>query len=100
MVRVVIWFLLLATFVCATTLEDKIESFIGEKEYKIQKNLIRILFKNKNSFLKEDSSVDGIKVLEKLKKKWNLEAFLCKTNETKSFILYKRESTYFYESYQ
>ena len=75
MVRVVLVFSLFVTLMQATLLEDKIESFIGEKEYKTQKNLIRILFKNESLFLREDSGVDDIKVLAKLKDSGLLKLF-------------------------
>jgi len=78
LVRAVIGLFLLSLFVCATPLKDKIESFIGEKVYKSQKNLIRILFKDESFFLKEDSSVDDIKVLEKLKDSGILKLFYAK----------------------
>jgi len=78
LVRVVVSLFLLTTFVFATALEDKIESFVGEKEYKTQKNLIRILFKDKNTFLRDDSSVNDIKVLEKLKNSGILKLFYTK----------------------
>ena len=95
MVRVVVWFLLLTTFVCATPLEDKIESFIGEKEYKIQKNLIRILFKDESSFLKEDSSIDGIKVLKKLKDNGILKLFYAKPQQLNISFSTKENSLIF-----
>ena len=95
MVRVVVWFLLLTTFVCATPLEDKIESFIGEKEYKVQKNLIRILFKKENFFLKNDSSVDDIKVLEKLKDNGILKLFYEKPQKLNISFYTKENSLIF-----
>jgi hypothetical protein len=85
----------LATFVCATPLEDKIESFIGEKEYKTQKNLIRILFKDESSFLKDDSSVDGIKVLEKLKSNGILKLFYAKPQQLNISFSTKENSLVF-----
>lgn len=78
MVRVVVSLFLLMTVAFSTTLKDKIESFIGEKEYRTQKNLIRILFKDKSAFLKDDSSVDDIKVLERLKDSGILKLFYAK----------------------
>jgi len=78
LVRVIVSLLLLSLFVCAAPLEDKIESFVGEKVYNSQKNLIRILFKDKNAFLKDDNSIDDIKVLEKLKDNGILKLFYVK----------------------
>jgi len=75
LVRLVVVFIFITTFLQATLLEDKIESFIGEKVYKTQKNLIRILFKDESKFLNEDSSVDDIKVLQKLKDSGILKLF-------------------------
>ena len=95
MVRVVIVFLLLITFAQATLLEDKIESFIGEKEYKKQKNLIRILFKDKKLFLREDSSVDDIKVLAKLKQNGLLKLFYKKPQELNLSFSTKENSLIF-----
>jgi hypothetical protein len=75
LVRVVVSFLLFVTLANATLLEEKIESFIGNVEYKKQKNLIRILFKDEKQFLREDNSVDDIKVLSKLKENGLLKLF-------------------------
>ncbi len=78
MVKTAVSLLLLALSVFASPLEDKIESFIGEKEYRIQKNLIGVLFKDKISFLRVDNSVDDIKVLKKLKDNGVLKLFYAK----------------------
>lgn len=59
----------------AIQLDDKIASFIGEKEYKVQKNLIRILFKNEQQFLYNNGKIDDIKVLGKLKESGLLKLF-------------------------
>jgi len=59
----------------ATLLEEKIESFIGIKEYNIQKNLIHVLFKNESLFFKNDGSVDDLKVLDQLKDSGLLKLF-------------------------
>ena len=75
MVKAILYSLFLTTVVWATSLEDKIESFIGVKEYKTQKNLIHVLFKEERAFLKEDGSVDDIKVLKKLKENGLLKFF-------------------------
>jgi len=59
----------------ATPLTEKIESFIGIKEYKIQKNLIHVLFKNEKVFLQDDGNVDDLKVLKQLKDSGLLKLF-------------------------
>ena len=75
MVRIALCLLFVFSALQATLLEDKIESFVGQKQYKTQKNLIRILFKNESRFVHEDGSVDDIKVLEQLKKSGLLKLF-------------------------
>jgi len=65
----------LISFLHATLLEKKIESFIGEKKYSLQKNLIGVLFKKKSQYFKLDGSVDDIKVLAKLKSSGLLHLF-------------------------
>ncbi len=75
MVRVIVIFLFLTTYVWAGFLQDKIESFMGGQEYRAQKNLILVLFKDENMFMHEDGSVDDIKVLDKLKRNGLLKLF-------------------------
>ena len=75
MVRIAFLFIFVLAFANATPLDEKIATFIGEKEYKVQKNLIRILFKNESSFLDENGNVDDIKVLEQLKDSGLLKLF-------------------------
>jgi len=95
LVRVVVVFLFLLNVAFATPLEKKIESFIGEKEYKVQKNLIRILFKNKNMFLREDGSVNDIKVLTKLKSSGLLKLFYKKPLKLNLSFLTKNNALIF-----
>ena len=95
MVRLVVLFIFVTTFLQATILEDKIESFIGEKVYKTQKNLIRILFKDESSFLKVDSSVDDIKVLQKLKDNGILKLFYKDPQELNLSFITKNNSLVF-----
>ena len=95
MVRVVVCLFLLVTSIFATILEDKIESFIGEKEYKIQKNLIRVLFKDEKTFLKDDESIDDIKVLEKLKDSGILKLFYAKPQKLNLSFSTKHNSLIF-----
>jgi len=60
--------LLLSTFALAN-LQEKIISFMGEHSYAKQENLIKILFKNQNSFYKQsDGNVDSLKVIQVLQK--------------------------------
>lgn len=75
MVRIAFLLLFTLSWMQATQIDEKIASFIGEKEYKIQRNLIRILFKDESKFLFSDGSVDDIKVLEKLKESGLLKLF-------------------------
>lgn len=95
MVRVVTVFLFLVSLSFATALEQKIQSFIGEKEYSIQKNLIRILFKDENKFLREDSGVDDVKVLAKLKDSGLLKLFYKKPLELNLSFSTKNNSLIF-----
>ena len=46
MVRIVFFLFFTLVWMQAAQLDDKIASFIGDKEYQIQKNLIHILFKD------------------------------------------------------
>lgn len=75
MVRIAFLLFFALSWVEATQLNEKIASFIGEKEYKVQKNLIRILFKDETDFLHDDNNVNDIKVLEKLKESGLLKLF-------------------------
>jgi len=75
LVRIAFLLLFVLSWAQATQLNEKIASFIGEKEYKVQKNLIHILFKDEISFLSADSSVDDLKVLDKLKESGLLKLF-------------------------
>ncbi|WP_024954929.1 hypothetical protein [Sulfurospirillum arcachonense] len=75
MVRIALVLFFITTFIQASLLDKKIEHFIGQRQYKIQKNLIKILFKDKNEFLNTDKSVNDIKVLTKLKTSGLLKLF-------------------------
>ncbi len=79
----------------ATPLGEKIESFIGEKEYKVQKNLIRILFKNESQFLYGNSKVNDMKVLEQLKKSGLLKLFYKNPQELNLSFFTKENSLIF-----
>ena len=75
MVRFFLIVTILTTLLSASALQDKIKSFIGDKEYKVQKNLIKVLFKNESKFVDEDGKVDDIKVLKELKNSGLLKLF-------------------------
>jgi len=75
LVRIAFFLLLVFSALQATLLEDKIQSFVEQKQYKTQKNLIRILFKDESRFVQEDGAVDDIKVLEQLKQSGLLKLF-------------------------
>ena len=75
MVRFFLLVSVLATLLSASALQEKIESFIGEKEYRIQKNLIKVLFKDEIKFFDESGKVDDIKVLRELKRSGLLKLF-------------------------
>ncbi len=62
-------------FLNASNLQVKIESFLGKNEYIIQKNLIDVLFKNEDRFLKSNGKVDDIAVLKELKDNGLLKLF-------------------------
>ena len=78
MVKKFIIFLCISTFAFATLVEDKVESFIGEKAYKTQKNLIRVLFQNDSKYFRNDGTIDDVKVLTKLKESGLLKLFYSK----------------------
>lgn len=75
MVRIAFVVLFFLSISQATLLEEKIETFIGGNEYKIQKNLINILFQDEKSFLHVDGSVNDMKVLGQLKTSGLLKLF-------------------------
>lgn len=75
MVRIVFFLFFTLAWIQAAQLDDKIASFIGKKEYQVQKNLIRILFKDEQQFLYDDGKIDDIKVLKKLKESGLLKLF-------------------------
>ncbi len=86
---------LFSVSVFAMTLEDKIESFVGEKEYKTQKNLIGVLFKNRANFVKSDGSIDDVKVLRRLKDNGILKLFYSEPQQLNLTFSIKRNSLLF-----
>lgn len=75
MVKIISLIFIFVTLLQASILQDKVESFIGKNEYEVQKNLILILFKSENLFLKNDGTVDDLKVLKQLKSSGLLKLF-------------------------
>jgi hypothetical protein len=70
-------FLVLNTLFAQDALYDKIESFIGKNEYKKNQGFIEIIFKNEDSFFKNDR-VDAVKVIETLKNNGLLKLYFKK----------------------
>lgn len=95
MVRIFVFLSLFCIFLNAVTLEEKIESFVGNKNYNIQKNLINIIFKNKSAFLKDDGLVDDIKVLSELKKNGLLKLFYSEPRDLYLSFFSKEDSIIF-----
>lgn len=75
MVKIISFIFCFVTLIQASIVQDKVESFIGKNEYEVQKNLILILFKSENLFLKHDGTVDDLKVLKQLKSSGLLKLF-------------------------
>lgn len=67
MKKIILLFLLIFSFSFADKLDEKLQSFIGETDYKIHKNLLNHLFKNRDFYVKGDS-VNYIEVLKVLHK--------------------------------
>ena len=95
MVKYLLVTFLFIGFAQASILKEKIESFMGEKKYKTQKNLIDILFKDERKFLKEDASVCDMKVLEKLKQNGILKLFYNEPQELNLSFFTKDNSLIF-----
>ncbi|MBL0686317.1 MAG: hypothetical protein JJV95_00480 [Sulfurospirillum sp.] len=95
MVKFVVVFLFLTSSLWSTLLEDKIENFIGEEEYKTQKNLLHVLFKNEKLFLHDDNRVNDIKVLDQLKESGLLKLFYKKPQELHLSFQTKKNSLIF-----
>lgn len=95
MVRIVFVALFFLSISQATLLEEKIETFIGGNEYKIQKNLINILFQDEKSFLHVDGSVNDMKVLNQLKTSGLLKLFYDKPQDMNLSFYTKENSLIF-----
>ena len=75
MVRYFILVLMVSTSVFAN-LQDKIENFISSQKYAKQENLIKVLFKDSDSFYrKSDGNVDSLKVIKVLEDNGLFELF-------------------------
>lgn len=59
----------------SSDINEKIRSYIGQEKFEQQKNLIKVLFIQKDQFLNQEGFVDSIKVLEILKKNGLLKLF-------------------------
>ncbi len=78
MVKKLFILVVLATILFAN-LQDKIKTYMGEKEYVKQENLIKILFKDSSSFYRQtDGNVDSLKVISVLKDNGLFKLFLNK----------------------
>lgn len=95
MVRLIFIAACFISFLNATLLEDKIESFIGEKVFNTQKNLINILFQDKSRFLNKDSSVNDLEVLKGLKESGLLKLFYGTPKDLELSFFNKEDSLIF-----
>lgn len=68
MVRIVISFFLFTCILFGDMIDDKIKSFIGEKEYLGSQKIISILLGDKKQYYLGDKKVDVVKLLKVLKK--------------------------------
>lgn len=75
MVRGLVFLVFLVFSLYANNVDTKIESFLGKKEFYIQKNLIDILFEDKSSYLDDKANTDDVKILAKLKASGLLKLF-------------------------
>jgi hypothetical protein len=69
------FFFLCAVTIYANTLEQKIESFLGKNEYHVQKNLIDIIFQDRQSYYLDADKTDDLKIVSKLKENGLLKLF-------------------------
>lgn len=68
MVRIIISFFLFFCLLFGDTVDEKIKSFIGEKEYLGSQKIINILLGDKKQYYLDDKTVDVVKLLKVLKK--------------------------------
>ncbi len=52
----------------SSPLDEKIKSFVGSSKYEAQKNLIQVLFAQKDQFLTSNGEINSVKVISVLKK--------------------------------
>ncbi len=68
MVKIFLSFFLVISIAFGDMVDDKIKSFIGEKNYYSAKKIINILLGDKKQYYRSDGSVEVIKLLKVLKK--------------------------------
>lgn len=73
--KIIVLIALVVNLGFASLLQEKIKSFIGPQAYDLQRNLIRVIFKPEENFLKHNGEVDDIKVLKELKQTGLLQLF-------------------------
>ena len=83
MVKKILIFALFPFLLSAANLDKKIESYLGKSDFFVQKNLVDILFSNKNQYLNDDNSTNDIAILAQLKKSGLLKLFYSKPVEMK-----------------
>lgn len=81
MVKKLCIFALFPLLLSATSFDKKIESYLGKKDFFIQKNLINILFIDEARYLKDDNSTNDVAILTRLKKSGLLKLFYSKPIE-------------------
>lgn len=68
MVKIFLSFFLITSIAFSDMIDDKIKSFIGEKNYFSSKKIINIILGDKKQYYKSDGSIKVIKLLKVLKK--------------------------------
>lgn len=68
MVKIILSFFLITSIAFSDMIDDKIKSFIGEKNYFSSKKIINIILGDKKQYYKSDGSIKVIKLLKVLKK--------------------------------
>lgn len=84
MIRYILFFTFTFNLLLASSVQDKIKSFIGDEQYQVQKNLVDIIFQDDTKYLKSDGNVDDVALLEDLKSSGLLQLFY-KTPKTLRF---------------
>lgn len=55
------------TLLNANIVDEKVKNIIGEKEYKVHQNLIKLLFKNKNRYITSDNKLKYYNIFKQLR---------------------------------